>query len=358
MTSTYYQVVKDFQKRSFVNIYLFYGEEPYYIDELSDYLTEHVLTDSEKEFNQTVLYGRDSTAAHVVNCSKQFPMVGEMQLVVLREAQDMDIKKEENLSLLLSYINRPLQSTILVICHKYKAPPAKLLKALAAFICHKYKAPPAKLLKALAASEKAVIIESKRKYETDMPAWITTQVKNSGYSISDKAALMLVEYLGANLEKINNELGKLYINLPKGKAITEDIIELYIGISKDYNIFEFQKALAKKDILKVNKIANHFALNPGENSIFKTIPMLFSFFSKVLLMHSLPDKSETSIMSKTKLTYYNKQDYFDAYRNYNAKKAQDIIGWLRECNVRALGIDNYSTDHGELLRELVFKITH
>jgi DNA polymerase-3 subunit delta len=339
MTSTYYQVVKDFQKRSFVNVYLFYGEEPYYIDELSDYLTEHVLTDTEKEFNQTVLYGRDSTAAHVVNCSKQFPMVGEMQLVVLREAQDMDIKKEENLNLLLSYINRPLQSTILVICHKYKAPPAKLLKALAA-------------------SEKAVTIESKRKYENEMPAWITAQVINSGYSISDKAALMLVEYLGTNLEKINNELGKLYINLPKGKAITEDIIELYIGISKDYNIFEFQKALAKKDILKVNKIANHFALNPGENSIFKTIPMLFSFFSKILLMHSLPDKSEASIMSKTKLTFYNKQDYFDAYRNYNAKKVQDIIGWLRECNIRALGIDNYSTDQGELLRELVFKITH
>jgi DNA polymerase-3 subunit delta len=339
MTSTYYQVVKDFQKRSFVNIYLFYGEEPYYIDELSDYLTEHVLTDTEKEFNQTVLYGRDSTAAYVVNCSKQFPMVGEMQLVVLREAQDMDVKKEENLNLLLSYINRPLQSTILVICHKYKAPPAKLLKALAA-------------------SEKAVTIESKKKYENEMPAWITAQVINSGYSISDKAALMLVEYLGTNLEKINNELGKLFINLPKGKAITEDIIELYIGISKDYNIFEFQKALAKKDVVKVNKIANHFALNPGENSIFKTIPMLFSFFSKVLLMHSLPDKSEASIMSKTKLTYYTKQDYFDAYRNYNAKKVQDIIGWLRECNIRALGIDNYSTDQGELLRELVFKITH
>ncbi len=339
MTSTYYQLVKDFQKRSFVNIYLLYGDEPYYIDELSDYLTEHVLTDVEKEFNQTILYGRDSTAAQVINCSKQFPMVGEMQLVVLREAQDMDSKKEENLSLLLSYINRPLQSTILVICHKYKAPPAKLLKLLAS-------------------SEKAIVLESKRKYENEMPAWITTQVKNSGYSISDKAAVMLVEYLGANLEKINNELGKLYINLPKGSAITEDIIELYIGVSKDYNIFEFQKALAKKDVLKVNKIANHFALNPGENSIFKTIPMLFSFFSKVLLMHSLPDKSEASIMSKAKLSSYNKYDYFDAYRNYNAKKVQDIIGWLRECNIRALGIDNYSTDQGELLRELVFKIVH
>jgi len=339
MTSTYFQLVKDFQKREFVNIYLFYGEEPYYIDELSDYLTDHVLTDVEKDFNQTVLYGRDSTVAQVVNSSKQFPMVGERQLVVLREAQDMDIKKEENLNLLLSYINRPQQSTILVLCHKYKAPPAKLLKVLLA-------------------SDKAITIESKRKYESDMPAWITTQVKSSGYSISDKAALMLVEFLGTNLEKINNELSKLYINHPKTKVITEDVIELYIGISKDYNIFEFQKALAKKDILKVNKIANHFALNPGENSIFKTIPMLFSFFSKVLLMHSLPDKSEASIMSKAKLTSYNKYDYFEAYRNYNAKKVQDIIGWLRECNTRALGIENYSTDQGELLRELVFKITH
>ena len=339
MTSTYYQLVKDFQNKSFVNIYLFYGEEPYYIDELSDYLTDHVLTNEEKEFNQTVLYGRDSTAATVINCSKQFPMVGERQLVVLREAQDMDIKKEENMNLLLSYVNRPLQSTILVICHKYKAPPAKLLKVLSA-------------------SDKAIILESKRKYDNEMPAWITTQVKSSGYSISDKAALMLVEYLGTNLEKINNELGKLYINHSKEKVITEDVIELYIGISKDYNIFEFQKALAKKDILKVNQIAHHFALNPNENSIFKTIPMLFSFFSKVLLMHSLPDKSESSVMSKAKLTPYNKSDFFDAYRNYNAKKVQDIIGWLRECNIRALGIDNYSTDQGELLRELVFKILH
>jgi DNA polymerase-3 subunit delta len=339
MTSTYYQLVKDFQKRSFVNIYLFYGEEPFYIDELSDYLTEHVLTDIEKQFNQVILYGRDSAASTVVNCSKQFPMLGEKQLVVLREAQDMDLKKEENLNLLLSYINYPQPSTVLVICHKYKAPPAKLLKVLSA-------------------SDKAVTLESKRKYDNEMPAWITTQVKSSGYSISDKAAIMLVEYLGNNLEKINNELSKLYINLRKDKVITEDTIELNIGISKDYNIFEFQRALAKKNALKTNQIANHFALNPNENSLFKTIPMLFSFFSKVLLIHSLPDKSEASIMSKAKLSNFTKQDYIDAYRNYNAQKVQEIIGWLRDCNARAIGIDNYSTDHGELLRELVFKILH
>ena len=183
-------------------------------------------------------------------------------------------------------------------------------------------------------------------------------MKSNGYTISDKAANMLVEYLGTNLEKINNELGKLFINLPKTQVITENEIEKYIGISKDYNIFEFQRALAKKNILQANKIAQYFAFNPNENSIFKTIPMVFSFFSKVLLIHSLQDKSESSILSKAKLTPYNKQDYLDAYRNYNAKKVQDIIGWLRECNIRALGIENYSTDQGELLRELVFKIMH
>ncbi|MEI8046036.1 MAG: DNA polymerase III subunit delta [Bacteroidota bacterium] len=339
MVSNYNQLVKDFQKRSFASIYLFYGEEPYYIDELSDYLTEHVLNATEKEFNQYVLYGRDSTASMLINYSKQFPMVGERQLVVLREAQDMDFKKEENISLLLSYINRPQQSTVLVLCYKYKTPPAKLLKALVS-------------------SEKSFAVESKRKYDNEMPAWILAQVKSTGHSITDKAATMLYEFLGNNLEKINNELGKLYINHPKEKIINEDVIEKYIGISKDYNIFEFQKAIAKRNAVKVNQIAHHFALNPGENSLFKTIPMLFSFFSKVLLIHSLPDKSEPSILSKAKLTFFNKQDYMDAYRNYNAIKVQDIIGWLRECNVRALGVDNYSTDQGELLRELVFKILH
>lgn len=339
MTSTYFQLVKDLQKRDFANVYLFYGEEPYYIDELTDYLTENTLTDIEKDLNQYVLYGRDSSAAMVVNSSKQFPMAGNRQLVVLREAQDMDLKKEETLGLLLSYIKNPQPSTVLVIAHKYKTIPAKLLKAAST-------------------SDKAVAVESKRKYESELPAWITAQVKNSGYSISDKAAIMLVEFLGNNLEKINNELSKLYINLTRTKAITEESVEQFIGISKDYNIFEFQKALARKNITVANKIANHFAINPGENSIFKTIPMLFSFFSKVLLIHSLPDKSESSIMSKAKLSSFTKQDYIDAYRNYNAKKVMDIISWLRECNTRALGIDNYSVDQGELLKELVFKILH
>jgi len=339
MTPTYSQLTKDLQKRAFAGIYFFYGEEPYYIDELSDYLIEHVLNETEKEFNQVILYGRESSLGMAVNYCKQFPMVGERQLIAIREAQDMDWKKEENYAPLLAYLNQPLTSSILVIGHKYKSPPAKLLRTLGG-------------------SDKAVVFESKRKYETDLPEWISTQANNKGYTISNKACSMLVEFLGNNLEKIINELGKLYINHPKDKPISEDVIEKFIGISKDYNIFEFQRALAAKNVLKANQIAHHFALNPKDNSIFKTIPMLFSFFSKVLVIHSLPDKSEPAILAKLRLNNYTKSDYLSAYRNYSPKKIVEIIGWLRETNVRALGIDNYSTDEGELLKELIFKVLH
>ena len=339
MTSSYNQIVKDFQKREFANVYLFYGEEPFYIDELSDYLTEHVLSDIEKEFNQVVLYGRDSTAAIVVNSSKQFPMIGDNQLVVLREAQDLDIKKDENLSMLISYVGNPQKSTTLIICYKYKTVPAKLLKAVVS-------------------SNQAMAVESKRKGDTEMPVWISNQVKNSGYLISDKAVSMLGEFLGNNLEKIKNELGKLYINIPKGKLITEDIIEKYIGVSKDYNIFEFQRAIAAKDVKKVNLIANHYILNPAENSIFKILPMLLIYFSKILIIHSMKDKSDANLYNKLKISYKTKDEYLSACKNYDAQKVMKMISWLRECNVRALGIDNYSTDQGELLRELVFKILH
>ena len=201
MTSSYNQIVKDFQKREFANVYLFYGEEPFYIDELSDYLTEHVLSDIEKEFNQVVLYGRDSTAAIVVNSSKQFPMIGDNQLVVLREAQDLDIKKDENLSMLISYVGNPQKSTTLIICYKYKTVPAKLLKAVVS-------------------SNKAMAVESKRKGDTEMPVWISNQVKNSGYLISDKAVSMLGEFLGNNLEKI------IYKDIPSVSKITMDEIHL------------------------------------------------------------------------------------------------------------------------------------
>jgi len=337
MVPAYNQLIKDLQKRAFACVYLFHGEEPFFIDELSGYLEANMLNEMEKEFNQTILYGRDTQAVMAVNYCKQFPMVGNQQLIVVREAQDMDFKKDESIQALLAYFNQPSPSSILVLAFKYKKAPAPFIKLLSA-------------------AANAVVYESKRIKESELNNWILNQVNNKGYTITGKACTMLAEFLGNNLEKIVNELSKLFINHHKNQQITEEVIEKYIGISKDYNTFELINAIANKNIIKTNKIIHYFALNPKENSIFKTIPMLFGFFSKLLLIHSLPDKSEANITANAKLNYYSKPDYIVGYRNYSPNRIIEIISWIRECNIRAIGVENYSVDEGELLRELVFKI--
>lgn len=339
MTPTLAQLNKEIQKKNFAPVYIFYGEEPYYIDALSDYLIKHVLNDIEKEFNQTILYGRDTNLLSAVNLCKQFPMVGEKQLVVVREGQDMDIRKEDNYAPLLIYSQTPQPSTVFVFNYKYKTPPAKLLKA-----CN--------------ASQNVVVFESKRKKDNEIPEWITEQVRNKGFSIAPKACAMILEFLGNDLEKIMNELNKLYINHAKDKIISEDIIEKNIGISKDYNVFELINALATKNITKTNRIVYHFAANEKDNPIFMILPNLFSFFNKLLAIHSMTGKPEQEIASALKLNYYQKNDYLKAAQIYSTNKLLHIISWIRECNTRALGIDNYSASSGELLKELTTKIIY
>lgn len=339
MTPTYHQLTKDLQKREFQPVYLLYGEEPYYVDVLSDYMIENVLDETEKAFNQVVLYGRDTSAGNLYDQCKRFPMMGNYQLVVIREAQDMDLKKDENQQFIISYLKNPSPSTILVLGYKYKSPPVKVMNAAKK-------------------AEKLVIFESKRKSDRDLPVWIGEQAKENGFNINSKACFMLIEFLGNNLEKISNELGKLYINHPKDKPITEEVIEKYIGISKDYNVFELQKALAYRDVLKANQIIHYFAANPKENSIFKILPILFSYFNRLMLLHTIDIKSPEEMMSKLRIPWIAVEEYSIASRNYSLSKTQDIISWLREINVKVLGIDNYSASEAELLKELIFKILH
>jgi DNA polymerase-3 subunit delta len=298
-----------------------------------------LLDETERDFNQVVLYGRDTSAATLYDQCKRFPMMGNYQLVVLREAQDMDLKKDESQQFLISYIKNPAPSTILVLGYKYKTPPVKVMNALKK-------------------ADYAVLFESKKKYENELPVWIVEQVKEKGFSINSKACLMLVEFLGNNLEKISNELGKLYINHRKELPITEEVIEKYIGVSKDYNVFELQKALSARDVYKANQIACYFSANPKENSIFKILPILFGYFSRLMLLHSLDRPSQGDIMSKLKIPYIAVDEYVRASRIYSPAKIQDIISWLRDLNVKVLGIDNYSASEGELLKELLFKILH
>jgi DNA polymerase-3 subunit delta len=340
MIVTFNQLMKDLQKKVYSPIYLLYGDEPYYVDQISDYLIENVLDETEKAFNQVVLYGRDTSAVILADQCRRFPMMGDRQLVALREAQDMDVKREDNIQHLLAYLKNPSPSTILILGFKYKSPAIKIMNA------------------AKKEDKNVVIFESKRKSENELPVWISERAQENNYHINNKACNMLVEFLGNDLEKIENELSKLYINHPKEVQITEDIIEKYIGISKDYNTFELTRALAYRDVLKANQIVHYFAANPKEHSIFQILPNLFYFFNKLLLIHTLEKKSASDIMSKAGMSYRGAEEAIVACKNYSPVKIQFILSWIRETNTRTLGLDNYSVNDGQLLQELIFKILH
>ena len=331
---TYDQIIRNLKNKIYHPVYFLAGEEPYYIDQISDYISENILTDLEKEFNQTVIYGRETNAASIVSYAKRYPMMANYQVIIVKEAQD--IQKIEDLG---SYIEKPLDSTLLVINYKYR----KIDKRKSFF---------------KNIDKKGVLFESARLYDNHVPAWITEYIKEKGYRITPKACVMLAEYLGTDLGKIVNETSKLFINIPVSTEITEDEIEKNIGISKEYNIFEFHKAIGAKNIYKANQIANYFAANPKDNSIVKTIMVLYSYFSKLLIYHQLKDKSKNSIASALSINSFFVKDYQDAARNYSFTKLTSIITLLREYDLKSKGVDNISTNEGELLRELLFKILH
>ncbi len=315
-------------------MYLFCGEEPFFIDLLSDSIENGVLSEDEKGFNLTILYGRDVDARTISDNARRYPMMASHQVVIVKEAQD--VKTIDELS---SYAEKPLNSTILVLCYKYKKYDKR--KALSKIV-----------------EKKGVYFESARIREDKMPAWISSQVETQGYSISPKAIIMIADYLGNDLGKVDNELKKLYISLAKGSQITEKIVEDNIGISKDYNIFELQNALGERNIVKANRIIAHFATNPKENSIVKNIILLYGYFSKLLLYHSLPDKSNKEVASALSINPFFVSDYQSASRNYSVEKITNIISLLREYDLKSKGLGNGSTGEEDLTKELIYKILH
>lgn len=326
------QIVAGIQKKEIKPIYFLMGEEPYYIDKISDYISDNILTEDEKGFNQMTLYGRDTSIEEIVSNSKRFPMMAEYQVVIVKEAQDLS-RTIENL---VDYAENPQPSTVLVVCYKYK----KIDKRK-------------KLYKAVA--KNGVIFESKTLYENQVGDWITKNMKGRGYSISPKASHMLVEFLGTDLGKIDNELNKLQLICEKGTTITPEIIEENIGISKDFNNFELRNAIGLKDTQKAHRIVNYFAQNPKDNPIIVTISMLFSYFSQVLQYHGLPDKSKGSVAKQLKVNPYFVNDYVVAARNYPMKKASRAISLLHEADVKSKGV-GANISQGDLLKELLVKI--
>jgi len=326
-------ILRDIKAKKYKPVYFLGGEEPYFIDVISDYIQKNVLEEHERDFNQTILYGKETNAGEILSVAKRFPMMSEYQVIIVKEAQS--IGKE--LDKLEAYLKNPLSTTLLVFCSKYK----KLDKRK-------------KVSKIIA--ETGILFESKKLYENQVGDFITQVLGNKGYKIEPKASLMLTEFLGTDLSKINNELQKLQIIIPKGNTISAHDIEVNIGISKDFNVFELNNAIGNKDQLKAYKICNYFIENPKEKPLVVTISLLFSFFSKVMQYHGLGDKSSGNAASKLKISTFFVKDYANAARNYPMKKVSYIIEKIRDADVKSKGVGASQFGQNDILRELLVQI--
>jgi DNA polymerase-3 subunit delta len=332
---TFEEIFKQLKEKVYRPIYFLMGEEPYFIDRITDQIADQVLTEEEKTFNQIILYGKDTDIPTIINTARRFPMMASLQVVIVREAQHLD-KIED----LIHYAEHPLASTLLVINYKYK----KLDKRK-------------KLYKAL--EKNGILFESKRLYEDKIPPWISAYLNNRGKRIEPKAAMILTEYLGNDLGKISNELEKLIIVLKADQdIITAEDIERNVGISKDFNNFELNNALAQRNVLKANRIARYFSANQKNYPLALTIPTIYGFFSKVLRYHFLSDKSSRNVASAIGVQPFFVREYEIAARNYNIAKTVQIISLLREYDLKSKGFGNVYAGPGDLLKELIYKIIH
>jgi DNA polymerase-3 subunit delta len=329
------QIVSDIKEGNIKPIYFLMGEEPYYIDKIAEYIEKNVLAEEEKGFNQMVLYGRDVSIEDIVSNAKRFPMMAERQVVIIKEAQDLS-RTIENL---LSYIENPQPTTILVVCYKYK----KLDKRK-------------KLHKAI--DKTGLIFESKKLYDNQVGDWIRRVLSGKGFNIEPKAVLMLVEFLGTDLSKISNELEKLMIVLPKSTIINATHVEENIGISKDFNNFELRKAVGEKHIVKANQIINYFGQNPRSNPLVMTISLLNSFFTQLLIYHGLKDKSRGNVAKALRVNPYFVVDYQNAAKNYPMRKVSQVISLLRDADLKSKGVGASNLPPEDILKELLFKVMH
>jgi DNA polymerase III subunit delta len=348
---TFEAIFKDLKNKVYHPVYFLHGDEPYFIDRIADFISESVLSDMEKEFNQSIVYGRDTDLLAILSMAKRYPMMSNYQVVLIREAQDIkDLfkkkKDDENAEAekdsadpFLNYLNNPQKSTLLVFCYKYK----KVDKRTKA----------GKLL------EKAsVFFESKKLYDDKIAPWIHAYVKSKGYKIKDNAAELLAEYLGADLSRVSNELDKLMINIGKDAEIDMQLIERNIGISKDFNVFELQKAMAKRDFLKVSRIINYFGANQKNNPLVLTISTLNAWFTKIITFHVYRKKPGVNMSAVMGVNSFFLRDYEQAANTFPLAASKYAISLLHEYDLRSKGVNNLSANENDLLKELVYKIMH
>ena len=337
MNEHFLRIIADLKNRIYKNVYFLQGEEAYYIDLITDFIEDNVLTEAERSFNQIVLYGEETDISTIINTARRFPMMANQQVVIVKEAHYL-----KEIDLLAKYIEHPLDSTLLVISYKYR----KLDKRTT-------------LSKLMEKSPGVELFTSEKLRDYQVPGWIENYFRQNGISADKKVSMILTEYLGTDLSKIVNELGKLKIMMPEGQSIiTARDIEEKIGLSKDFNNFELQKAIGSRDIEKCNLIVNHFIHNQKDNPISVTIITLFTFFRKLLIYHFLKDRSKNSVAAALKINPFFVEEYAGAARIYDPKKCVTIIALLREFDLKSKGFGNATTEAGDLLRELVYRITH
>lgn len=332
-------IMSDLKAGRFAPIYILMGEESYYIDKISDYLAEHTLKPEEVDFNRTICFGNDTTAGQVVDIARRYPMMAERQLVVVKEAQSI-----KQLEALEKYLANPMPTTVLVWCFKNGKIDGRKYKKLLTL-----------------ANSVGVVFESKKLYESQLPAFIKNYLKSHHATIEEKACQMIAENIGADLHRLVSEMDKVLISLKNNdKTITDEIVEREIGVSKDFNGFELRDAIVRKDALKANRIIKYFDSNPKAGDIYSLLPLIFNFFQNLMVVHySRGNRSDRAIAEVLGLkSAWAAKDYVIGLRNYSPRKVMDIIGKIRETDSKGKGIENPNTESGELMKELIFFILH
>ena len=334
------KLMTDLRSKRYAPVYLLQGEETYYIDLISSYIEQNALSDAEKGFNQVILYGRDSPVNIILTHARRFPMMAERQVVIVREAQDIpDLSKDIGQKLLLDYFNRPVPSTVLVLCHKYKA-----------------------LDKRKELGKKAEQLTTsatfKKPFENQLPEFVLDYISSKGYSMDEQATLVLTQSVGNDLIRLSNEIDKMIIGKSPGEQINAEHVMTRVGMSRDYNIFELQKALISQDSYKTYQIADYFASNTKKNPPIMLVAFLFSFFNKLLLAASTSSNNEKEMVSILKISPFAAKDYTNALRKYSLAKIIEIIRLLRESDLKLKGVNSGSEDEGQIFKDLVVRLIH
>ena len=334
------KILTALQAGQYAPVYVLQGEETYYIDLISDYIEAHALAETDKGFNQVVVYGKDAPVATILTHARRYPMMAERQVVIVKEAQEVpDLQKEGGAKLLLDYVSNPTPSTILVLCHKHKALDKR--RELGKKI-----------------DKLTVSAVFKKPYENKLPEFIHGYVNEKGHEADEKAVRILCEYVGTDLKRMDNELDKVMISMPTGARLTAAQAMAQVGISREYNIFELQKALIRRDPLQANKIVNYFESNPKKNPLIPAVAFLYSFYSKLLVASSAPDKSERSLVGLLKISPYAARDYFSALRHYTTPQLVGCVQSISEADLKIKGVNAGTVAEGQILRELVYRLIH